>query len=226
MVGPLVVFLLFHEKSNIRVAAKLQDQFDVNVFQISPNHILVGDPVSKETIVALSEKYKGTVDEKWYGDLDMLIFPLDVVVSQRGNIVWDWRLRKNYLTVFIVFLVLLLAGGVALACYQNMSLGDYVKVIFIPGLAAYILGYKDIEEHIDNIRAKQSLEKRTDALIDAHIAKISLLNEIQLRQLQDLIYILRKCSATVPTWFAKLYKKSYDKRMQTIINKYASLLNV
>jgi hypothetical protein len=212
------------EKDSIKVAAKIQDQFDVAVFQLDWNKILLGDPVSDETIHNLSAKYNGKIDTTWYGNLDAASWPFDVVLCQRTSVVWDWRLRMNWFRLILVLLVILFISGILLSLQNNLLLGDYLKIIFLPSSSAYILGYKELSEHYENIRAKENLEKKLNSVLESAITKVEIPNEKMLRQIQDVIYILRKCNAIVPTWFSKLYRNSYEKRMQLIINKYSAQL--
>jgi hypothetical protein len=212
------------EKDRIKIAAKIQDQFDVAVFQLDWNKILLGDQVSDETIHNLSAKYKGKVDEAWYGNLNAVAPPFDVLLCQRTNAVWDWRLRMNYFRLGLTLLVILFIAGIILSLQNNLLLSDYLKIIFLPSSSAFILGYKELNEHFENIRAKASLEKKLNSVLESAINKGEIPNGTTLRQIQDVIYILRKCSAIVPTWFSKLYRSRYEKRMQSVIDKYSEQL--
>ena len=103
---------------------------------------------------------------------------------------------------------------------MNLSLEDYIKMIFLPSSSAYILGYKELNEHYENYSSRQKLETKMNHILEINIRDAVSPNPIILRQIQDRIFIFRKSPAIIPNWFAKLYKNKYDKRMQAILNSY------
>jgi hypothetical protein len=215
------LILSYYEKNVITVAAKIQDEFDTRVFDLPWNKILLGDHISDEAMHSLSVKFKGEVEERWYGDLNAMPFPFNIIISQRSNVVWDWRLMRNYYFFSLVALIIFAVGGIVLSIYYSLSLENYITTIFLPSSSAYILGFKEIKENFDNYNGKQTFEKRLNAIIDGASTSDPNIDVHLLRQVQDVVYSFRKCPAVVPTWFHNLYRKSYDKRMQAILNKYS-----
>ncbi len=221
----IALICVYVEKDYIKTGAKIQDEFDTKVLNIAWNKILVGSHIASETIHNLNLKFEGTTDMKWYGDLDNIAFPYDVILCQRNNVVWDWRLRLNYFKYNIVTLVLILVAGILFACQLHMFLEDYLKIILLPSSSAFILGFKELTEHFENFQAKKKLEEKLDGLLQSALKKGEIIDGTTLRQVQDVIYILRKCPAVIPTWFANMHKKKYEIRMQSIINKYRNELS-
>ena len=217
----LALIISYIEKDTIKEAAKIQDEFDIRVFNLKWNKVLLGDHISYEVIHSLSSKFNGPVDERWYGDLSNIVYPFNVIVSQRSNIVWDWRLRRNYYFLSLILLMLIALGGIFLSILNSLSLESYITTIFFPSSAAYILGFKELKEHFDNFSSKRTMEKRLNSIINSGINEEILIDTHLLRQVQDVIYTLRKCTAIVPNWFYKLFQKKYERRMQSIINEFS-----
>lgn len=222
----VAVIVSYIEKDIIKDAAKIQDEFDTRIFDMDWNKILLGDHISEEVVHSLSCKFNGSVDEKWYGDLNSIPYPYSIILCQRSNVVWDWRLRKIYFLISLITLIMIAIGGIVLSIFYQLSLEAYFTTVFFPSSSAYILGFKELKEHHDNYTAKQTLEKRINSVIDIAIAQKASVDIIVLRQIQDVIYSLRKCTAIIPDWFYRLFRKKYDKRMQAILNKYSTRLAV
>jgi predicted pore-forming effector associated with SMODS systems len=221
----IIAFVCSHyEKKGIKLGAQLQDEFDTSVFQLDWNQFLVGDHPSAETIHNLSRMYKGKVDERWYGNLDNIHPPFDVLICQRSNAVWDWRLRNNWFITGTLSLIILFVLGVILAASQRLMLIDYIKGVLLPSSAAFVMGFRELYEHFDNINAKKSVERKINSLLEKAISAKEIPTVVMLRQIQDVIYILRKCTAIIPDWYSCIFKKKYDNRMQVVIDNYKEKL--
>jgi hypothetical protein len=217
--GLTAFFLTLYEKNKVKIAAKIQDQFDCDVFNIPTNDVLVGN-VSEWDIDQYAKKYSYTVNlSSWYGSVAHIPRPLDVIISQRSNVIWDWRLRKQYFIYLVFFLIALFLTGVFIACYYKISVPDWINQIFLPSSSVFLLGIKELLEHFDNYTSKQKLETKIDTIISNHKIQNIPIDLTKLRQIQDVIFILRKCTALVPSWYYKLFQKSYDRKMQLEINK-------
>lgn len=213
-------WLNHYEKKCFKLGAQLQDLFDVRIFSLDWNKILVSDEPSQETINNLSERFKGKVDENWYGNLQDIPAPYDVVISQRSNVVWDWRLRQQYIILIIIALVALLIVQTCVSLAMKLLLSDFMLAIFLPSLSAYTAGIRELFEHHDNIKGKQSIEKKITTLLLDCVKTRQKPDKVTIRQIQDAIYILRKCPATIPDFFWKWRRNKYNKMMQMVINDY------
>ncbi len=223
-IGCWAVFALLisnYEKKLIHEAAKIQEEFDTRIFQIEWNSVLTGEHVSTEDITDLSSRYKKkTLDECWYSNLQDMPYPLDVAVCQRSNIVWDWRSRRKYYNFSIAVITVIVAAGILLSVYYKHSLEEYLTLILIPSFTAYILCYKELKEHHDNFTAKQKMETRLNSLLNNAIDKRSKLTAKELRQVQDIIYALRKSTAMVPNWFNNAFSKRFNDMQRKTVNTF------
>lgn len=222
-IGALYAFVSFwiiqYEKKGAKHGAQLQEVFDTSVFSLAWNNILVGEKPSKETIYQLSNRFNGTSDEKWYGNLEGIPHPYNILICQRNNVVWDWRLRQNYIILLSIVLITLFIGQAGYSLYLKLTLADFLTGIFLPSLAAYILGLRELIEHIDNRNGKRSMESKITKLID-NLLVSKQVDENSVRQIQDAIYILRRCPAIIPNWFSEWFNPSYEERMNKMIKDY------
>lgn len=58
------------ESGYIEKGAKIQEKFDINLFNIRWNNVLVGNQISPEDIRDFSSEFKGDEEKlkNWYGD--------------------------------------------------------------------------------------------------------------------------------------------------------------
>ncbi|OLY95606.1 hypothetical protein SAMN05444008_1302 [Cnuella takakiae] len=215
----IAFFITIKEKDKIKEAAKIQDEFDTRVFDLMPNETLVGSRFSEWRIKELSAQYKGNEDIKtWYGNLSHIPYPLNILTSQRSNIIWDWRLRKSYFTALLIALIALFLTGIIVSLVFKLTLAQYIISVFLPGASAFILGIKELLEHYDNYTSKQKLESKLNGIIEKFKKGNNEITDVLLRQFQDVIFLSRKCTALVPTWYYNWKKDSYNERMQTVLN--------
>jgi hypothetical protein len=53
-------------------AVKVQEQFDMHVFQLPWNRQMAGAPIAEENIAKAAAKHKGTAPDDWYADTKAL----------------------------------------------------------------------------------------------------------------------------------------------------------
>jgi len=206
--GIILTFVIdFFENNNIKRAANIQEQFDTEIFGLDWNEILIGKKEPIEIIISGDKKFKEDKANlhNWYGNLQGIEYPYSVLVCQRSNLVWDWRLRKKFAIIMLVLLTLILSLGVLIGLITKLPLKTYLMGILIPSIPALFFGLKEVIEHFRIASEKTSLMNLTNSLLE----KSSMPNS-DLRQIQDKIYVLRTKSALVPDWFYKKYRTDYE----------------
>lgn len=218
----VIAFILSSkENTKVKEAATIQEEFDTYVFELDWNNIQCGHKISNEIIHAKSEKYKEKYKLKdWYGKIGGIDRRLSIIICQRSNLVWDWRLRKQFAWVIIISLLGLLGIGITIALYNCFSLMDYLVSIIIPSASALILGIKEIKEHFESANSKEALEKKINSIWENTILSEFAPSEIELRQIQDKIFQLRLNNALIPEWWFNRLRKEYEFSMQKTINRY------
>ena len=206
--GIIITFAIdFFENSNIKRAANIQEQFDTEIFGLDWNEILLGKKEPIEIIITGENKFKGDKANlhDWYGDLQGIDYPYNVLVCQRSNLVWDWRLRKKFAIMMLVLLTLILLLGIIIGLITKLPLKTYLMGILIPSIPALFFGLKEVIEHFRISNEKTSLMNLTNSFLEK-----SYIPNSDLRQIQDKIYALRTKGALVPDWFYKKYRTDYE----------------
>ena len=210
----LVSRLVFEglETKKVKQAANVQEQFDVTLFDIPWNRILVGDKLTPELVSAAHRAFSGDRDmlKNWYPDTGNLPYPLDVLLCQRSSLVMDWRLRRHYAVGISVLTVLLFSAGVVLAVVTNQSLLDYVLALLLPSLAALLRGVEVAKKHFEVAAEKEKTEKEVSNLWESGLRDPGSVSKEQCRHVQDCIYVFRSRGPLVPdqwyTWLRERYE--------------------
>ncbi len=211
----LIAYLLkkLFENSNIEKAAKIQEEFDTALFKVNWNSVLAGEKVSFEDVNYAKEKFRGdtTKLKDWYSSSLDFPYPIDVLLCQRSNLVWDWRLKKVYsIAIFVVVIVYLIAT-IILGSVLELKLSEYILGLFLPALSGYFIGIDEGTDHFKASNKRKNLEKKINILSDAALNRSSL-NLNELRQIQDCIFEFRK-GPMVADWFYWLFRDRFENNM-------------
>ncbi len=214
LVGYLVLEGL--ESRNKRRAANIQEQFDTNVLGLPWNETLVGRKVPLELIHSASRSFTGDRGRlrNWYPDTSGVPFPLDVLLCQRANLVWDWCLRRHYAWGIAVLTSICFGSGVALAATTGQTVNDYILGVFLPSLLAYLHGIEVSKSHFRTANEKEDLGAEATALWESGLKALGALSEQQCRRIQDRIFLLRKTGPLVPDKWYDWLRSRYDVDMR------------
>ena len=147
------------QKDKIVNAAKIQEEFDTGLFGLPWNHILVGSKVSKESMLDAFRRFKGDKDKliDWYPEVSQAQSPMDILLCQRTNLNWDWRLRKKYVWVLGLITALVAILEISFCWYNPVS--DFVIQFFLPSLPLLIMVYENIKGNYEIAGQKEAKEK-------------------------------------------------------------------
>ena len=216
------IFLKRRESELIKNAATIQEQFDVELFNLPWNEILANEKVTLEKIQAANRKFNGNRNDlkNWYADTSIFPYPLNVMICQRSNIVWDWRLRRNY-GYFIQFCaVIAFIGGIVFGLVLNFGLYDYLTGIFISQFAALHLGLEISRNQILIADEKEQKERKLNALIEKGLENPDSISVSLCRQIQDFIYSSRIRGSLIPDFYYNLFKEQYEFDMKSAVEIY------
>ncbi len=93
------------EANRVKQAATVQEELDVQLFQLPWNKTLVGHEVAPELINRAAKEYKGGDDKirDWYPDPGGVPYPKDAFLCQRTNLMWGVRLQSNYAYTLVIY---------------------------------------------------------------------------------------------------------------------------
>jgi len=214
------------EDVNINKAAKIQEEFDVSLFKLTWNNILVGNKISPEEISYAKKQFNGNVSKlkNWYEGISKFPYPLDVLLCQRSNLVWDWRLKKIYSIVLFILLIMYFIITVIWSSVLDLKLAEYLTGLFIPALAGYFIGIDEAIEHYKGSSIRKKLEETINELSDIALNNnVESLEITKLRQIQDCIFRFRK-GPLVPDWFYFFHRDSYEENMVLALKNFKNKL--
>lgn len=204
------------EDSYKKDAAKIQESFDVEVFNLKWNDVVVGNKIDEEYILKYSDLYKknNKVDDllNWYSEeVSKIDLIPAIAVCQRTNIFWDISLR---ITVFWTIIITLIAAiFVVFVCSKNPVLILLSLLPFYRVMADYCKSQKSTIESIKSLKNK--IEGFLNESSNFTIEKIS-----YLRSVQDEIFRHRKNSAFVPDKLYWLNRSKQEKEMNYSAKNY------
>jgi len=210
----------YFENSNINKAATIQEEFDVSLYKIPWNEILVRKKIIPEEINSAKRKFKENVSllKDWYGNLSGVSYPFDVILCQRSNLVWDWRLKRGYSFFIFAAILIYFIFTLIVAASNNLKLTEYILSLFLPALSVYIFGIDEGSEHYKAAIKRKDLEEEIQRILDNASTDPPSINIEELRKIQDCIYNFRK-GPLVPNWFYKVSREKYEKDMKAALTK-------
>lgn len=180
------------------LAARIQQQFDCDLFSLSWNEALCGsEPLPEEVF-----KYKKGVDTSklfgWYEkEIETLSPENGALVCMRTNVVYDQGIRQYYLKVCTVIaviasLIVLIIGLLSDSTFWALFI--YAIVPLMPIVVWYI---DTREQHIKNMKALNRLQTLITNCIDKAENKIAV-TKAELMTIQNFMFIHRSTSYTIP----------------------------
>lgn len=204
------------QKDRLKRGAKLQEQFDTEVFRLPWNRFVTGAQVEHEDVRSLSAKPLSKTREAhfqaWYeACVGRLPLHLARLVCQRTNISYDARLRRKYgnrlLILTIVFGVSVLYAGLTM----GLEFPDLIMTLVVPFMPVLTWALKERLQHANTAASLTNLGGEWDkiwakALTGADATAIT----TESRALQDAIYQHRERSPLVFDWVYSWFRSSNE----------------
>jgi hypothetical protein len=204
------------QKDRLKRGAKLQEQFDTDVFDLSWNRFVTGAPVEHEDVRKLSAKLLSKKREAhfqaWYEvSIGRLPLHLARLIGQRTNISYDARLRRSYggwlLMLTLLFGVALLYMGL----YRGLLFPDLIMTLVVPFLPVLTWALKEYMQQSNAAISLTNLNGEWDkiwskALSGTDAAALT----IESRSLQDAIYQHRERSPLVFDWVYFVFRSANE----------------
>lgn len=218
ILGGMASLLINRHIKRLKVlAATIQQQFDIYVYNMQWNNKMFGKKTNMDSEIAeYSKKLFDKCGEReklfdWYpASVDSKSIEEGTIICQRENCWWDVGLRKRYKfsSAFIIVMlsVIVLAIGIA----KNESI---VKVLwwaaFIAPMYQWLIGTIDsLNEDIER------LQELSDAVNGCDTYSMEDLQEIQ-----KMIFEHRKNCLAIPNMVYEIFKDNYEDKAYRIVNK-------
>ncbi|MDD4901740.1 MAG: S-4TM family putative pore-forming effector [Patescibacteria group bacterium] len=214
-------FLRRVENSDRKNAAKIQESFDLELFELPWNDIVAGNKIEEEKVLSSSKKYKKKVKNNlanlydWYskeiGDIDLL--PA-VAICQRTNVYWDVSLREKLF--WSIMAIILLLSFVLFFWGKNsivflFSVLPFYEVIIDYAASQYssVGRIKELKNKIEELLEKLPEFKNINSGIKG-----------SLRAIQDQLFRHRESCSFVPDWFYKIFRDRQEEEMNYCAKHY------
>ncbi len=207
-----------YRKKKTEQGAKIQEQFDTELFEIAWNEILCKNKVNTDTRTDLAKEYKGNDLSNWYSlEVDSsLPKTIAVILCQRINFSWELKLRKRFVTFLIILLVAYY--GIFVGFFVSKNIGFYdILLLIAPSLSFLIYGVQNSLSLKNHIKSKDETLSQIDEILNKYSNNGEKPSKAILRQVQDIIYTERTVPEKIPDWFYKLSKSSNEDRTDNII---------
>lgn len=207
-------FILEHHETQLRqLAARIQELFDCELYELPWNATVAGDPPDAEDVRAYSRR-ASEVDRaalfNWYpvsvGDLPV---PVATCICQRSNFRWDSRLRRLFAMVLGGVLVAILLY----AFNEARTLQTDTIIALVPLLPLVKILLTHASAHLKAAASVDRLKKHADQLATAVAALDPVHFGHRSRSLQDELFRHRKSAPAVPNFFYWIFKATFEEEM-------------
>lgn len=208
-----IAFATRVQRNWVKTAARIQEQFDTEVYELPWNQLVVGPRVDPEAVRLVTRRPIGAKErsglEGWYEKcIGTLPLGLARLVCQRTNVTYDMRVRKAYANGLLVAAALLGFYFLHCAMQADLPFAEIVLTAVVPYMpfAAFVL--REHRKQADTVETLTTLKSEIDKLWSRSI-KSPNSAELMLdaRSLQDAIYRNRTSNPLVYDWVYWLMRK-------------------
>jgi len=207
-----------YRRKKTEQGAKIQEQFDTELYEISWNEILCKSKVNSDTQIDLTKKYKINDLLNWYSlEVDTsLPKSIATILCQRINFSWELKLRKKFVRFLIILLLIYYGFFIFFFLYKNIGFYDML-ILIAPSLSFLIYGVQNSFALRSHIQSKEETLSIIDEKLEVYAKNKTEPKQSILRQIQDVIFSERTVPEKIPDWFYSLSKRSNENRTDTII---------
>lgn len=205
------------------LAAKIQQQFDSEVFELEWNSHLWGTKPSLENINDNLGNQPDMGFENWYdpqvNDLNKIEA---ILVCQRTNLVYDTKLRNRFNFIVSTVATVVLLSILIIAFYRNEGIQTALIFVGVPLVPIIKWFFYTRKQNLDDIKACESLKSFVDNNLEELRKKEKKINEDTLCWIQDGIYRHRKTAFKIPDWLYNYMRKGQEEKVHTMVKQLAN----
>lgn len=192
------------------LAAKIQQQFDCNVFELQWNKYTFGAQPSLEDI---NSNVKSSNDEdfiNWYDrEVDTVDRMLAVIICQRINLTYDVALRKKFLSYITLVCSIIFVAIMVVAFCENEGLRTTIVFVAVPLIPIIRWFFSTRKANCDNMEKCEKIKKIIDDYLEIYRNNGIVFKDIDLCEIQNCIYEHRKTTFKIPDF---IYNKMRSKQ--------------
>ena len=192
------------------LAAKIQQQFDCNVFELQWNRYVFG---TQPTVEEIDSNAKFSNDEdfiNWYDkDVDAVNRMLAVIICQRINLTYDVALRKKFLGSLTIISIIILIIILGLGFFEDEGLRTTIVFVAVPLIPVIRWFFSTRKANDDNMEKCERIKKIIDDYLEKYRNNGIVFSDIDLCEIQNCIYEHRKTAFKIPDF---IYNKMRSKQ--------------
>jgi SMODS-associating 4TM effector domain len=228
----VLVGLTFVSQTRTKEATRIQERFDVELFNLPTNSEFNPLPADEE-IGRLARRYHKKEKRDWYVDVSGLPLPYAVLLCQRENLLWDWPLRRKWASLLLKVAAGWSILGLVIALSAGWTTRELLLRWMIPSLPGLILATNLVIKSRQIARDKQQLALN----VDERLGVLSAVNPDQImpitrhtklmsdcRAYQDRIFRLRNQAERVPGFLYRRHKAEDEELARTAASRLRARL--
>lgn len=206
------------DRRHLQKAVTIQEQFDVDLFDLEWNYSLAGHKVAPEDIHTSANRVrKGRQLDRLrncYPDVDGAVWPLNVLLCQRANAVWGRRGHHRYAYLIASLGLTWFIAGIVMAIIAHVTLAGYLVKVFLPSQPAFLDTVDLFRGHHGLSLEKESLENDITALWEKGVGNLVDVTKQDCRKFQDQMFRLRQSGMQIPQVVYLAFRKQDEKAMR------------
>ena len=204
------------------LAAKIQQKFDCDVFELQWNKYAFG---AQPTVEEIDYNAKFSNDEDFINWYDREVYTVDrklaVIICQRINLTYDVALRKKFLCYLTIISIIILIIILGIAFYEDEGLRSTIVFVAVPLIPVIRWFFSTRKANSDNMEKCERIKKIIDDYLEKYRHNGIVFNDIDLCEIQNCIYEHRKTAFKIPDF---IYNKMRSKQEKTVRTTVAELI--
>ena len=203
-------FLSSRASSLRNLAARIQQLFDCELFDLNWNEPLCGKKPQPEEIHDAKTGKNLTKLNNWYEPvIGQLPQKYGVIVCMRTNVTYDQKLRRTFSWIVEVLIVGALIFVFSIGFKQNDNMWDWFLNALVP-LSPIIAWFIDIwKQNNNNIEALNKLKSLIDKSLNMAISNKDV-PVSDLERIQNFMFVHRNTSYTIPERIYNMLRKKTE----------------
>lgn len=224
-------FILEYTSNCKKKAARIQEEYDTNLFNMEWNEIVAGKKTPISESIAYAQKHLTTEGDdglhNWYLNAPMNVSaPLMIMLCQSKNMGWDAGLKRKTSTFLSIILALNIIMFAITFIFTNPTYLQFIAFIAIL-LPTYQFYYRYVSENKKSVARADELrtlvENTLRQVVKEHAYDTKTL-EKQSRLVQDQIFNYRATGNPVPDFMHSRNRTKDEELYNRIFEEYSSQL--
>ncbi len=209
----VVIFSEFYRVKQIKEGAIIQEEFDVKLFEIPQNKVLVPDFLDTLKVVELSKSYKKNDLEDWFSkeNDEKLSREQGILLTFKENCTWGIILRKQFIKLMIFSTGVYFIVVLSIIIYNFNNIDDIVYSI-VPSVPFLVFTSNMLKNLMEIKNKYQQIDRTVDDCLSKQV------DDTIIRQIQDLLFLQRCNPVEIPNWFYEIKKKQTNIMVDETIN--------